>query len=82
MEQISTAQKIIKPSLVEVTGDLLKIVIEGKTYEFQIPTISTRLATASQSQRENFTLSASGYGIHWRELDEDLSIHGLLRMQV
>lgn len=34
----------------------------------------SRLADSSQSQRENFHLSH--FGIHWTELDEDLSFDG------
>lgn len=34
-----------------------------------------RLADASDSQRRNFTLSR--YGIHWPEIDEDLSFAGM-----
>lgn len=34
-----------------------------------------RLAHATQEQRKNFSLSR--YGIHWPELDEDLSFAGL-----
>lgn len=33
-----------------------------------------RLKNASSEQRTNFTLSP--YGIHWEELDEDLSFEG------
>lgn len=35
-----------------------------------------RLLNASPAQREAFELSA--FGIHWEELDEDISIEGLL----
>lgn len=38
-----------------------------------------RLLAASPSQLENWENSAGGYGIHWPDLDEDLSTHGLLR---
>jgi Protein of unknown function (DUF2442) len=27
----------------------------------------------------NFEVSPSGYGIHWPELDEDLSIDGMIK---
>ncbi|PIV53074.1 MAG: DUF2442 domain-containing protein [Elusimicrobia bacterium CG_4_10_14_0_8_um_filter_37_32] len=37
-----------------------------------------KLATASKRQLENFKISPAGYGIHWPELDEDLSVHGFL----
>jgi hypothetical protein len=38
-----------------------------------------RLLHASPSQRERWQISAAGYGIHWPEVDEDLSTEGLLR---
>ncbi|MBF0325694.1 MAG: DUF2442 domain-containing protein [Alphaproteobacteria bacterium] len=38
-----------------------------------------RLLAASSSQREHWELAGGGYGIHWPELDEDLSTEGLLR---
>ncbi len=37
-----------------------------------------RLANAHQQQRENFEISPGGYGIHWPDLDEDLSVKGFL----
>jgi hypothetical protein len=38
-----------------------------------------RLLDATPEQRGKWVLSAAGYGIHWPELDEDLSAEGLLR---
>ncbi|MFM5923016.1 MAG: DUF2442 domain-containing protein [Novosphingobium sp.] len=38
-----------------------------------------RLAGATQAQRANWQTCAGGYGIHWPDLDEDLSTAGLLR---
>ena len=38
-----------------------------------------RLADAERDQLENWEVSAGGFGIHWPELDEDLSTEGLLR---
>jgi hypothetical protein len=38
-----------------------------------------RLLNASESQRKNWRISAAGYGIHWPDVDEDLSTEGLLR---
>jgi len=37
-----------------------------------------RLLHASDPQCANLKVAASGYGIHWPELDEDLSTAGLL----
>lgn len=38
-----------------------------------------RLAGATAKERSNWELSAGSYGIHWPDLDEDLSSEGLLR---
>jgi hypothetical protein len=38
-----------------------------------------RLLDATRSQRENWKIAGGGYGIHWPDLDEDLSTEGLLR---
>lgn len=38
-----------------------------------------RLLKATPAQRLGWEKSGAGYGIHWPELDEDLSTEGLLR---
>ena len=38
-----------------------------------------RLLEASREERDNWQISAAGFGIHWPDLDEDLSTEGLLR---
>ena len=38
-----------------------------------------RLANATAEQRNNWKISGAGLGIHWPEIDEDLSTEGLLR---
>jgi hypothetical protein len=38
-----------------------------------------RLAEASSRERRSWVLIGSGIGIHWRALDEDISVEGLLR---
>lgn len=38
-----------------------------------------RLLHATPQQRSNCVIAGAGYGIHWPELDEDLSVEGLLR---
>lgn len=38
-----------------------------------------RLSTATSAQRNNWELAGGGYGIHWPDLDEDLSTEGLLK---
>ncbi len=38
-----------------------------------------RLLHATADQRRNFELLGEGEGIHWPDIDEDLSVAGLLR---
>jgi hypothetical protein len=38
-----------------------------------------RLFNANNLQRKNWKISGGGYGIHWPDIDEDLSAEGLLR---
>jgi hypothetical protein len=38
-----------------------------------------RLLHADQDQRRNWRLVGDGQGIHWPDVDEDISVSGLLR---
>ena len=38
-----------------------------------------RLLDATAAQCNNWKIAGGGYGIHWPEIDEDLSSEGLLR---
>jgi uncharacterized protein DUF2442 len=38
-----------------------------------------RLANATPEQRNHWKIAGGGYGIHWPEIDEDLSTEGMLR---
>ncbi|HKU91789.1 MAG TPA: DUF2442 domain-containing protein [Sphingomicrobium sp.] len=37
-----------------------------------------RLFEATVDQRANWEIAGAGYGIHWPQIDEDLSVEGLL----
>ena len=54
--------------------------IEGKKIKILIEKVSKKLETANEIQRNLFTISPSGYGIHWPLIDEDLSIGALLKV--
>ncbi|HWN74913.1 MAG TPA: DUF2442 domain-containing protein [Candidatus Udaeobacter sp.] len=38
-----------------------------------------KLLHATAEQRNNWKVAGAGYGIHWPDIDEDLSTEGLLR---
>ncbi|MEJ7861533.1 MAG: DUF2442 domain-containing protein [Pyrinomonadaceae bacterium] len=64
---------------VEVTEDVLIVrLMDGRT--ISVPLVwYPRLLHATKKQRKNWRIAGSGYGIHWEEIDEDLSTEGLLR---
>jgi len=64
---------------VETTEDELSVrLMDGRT--ISVPLVwYPRLLNATEEQRKNWRISGSGYGIHWEDLDEDLSTEGLLR---
>ena len=37
-----------------------------------------RLRHATLEQRQDFRISVTGRGLHWEDLDEDISVEGLL----
>ena len=63
---------------ISFSGALMRVTVDGKDYEINLVDKSGRLARASQEQRENVEVSPTGYGLHWPDVDEDLSIDGLI----
>mgnify|MGYP000232907090 CR=1 FL=1 len=64
---------------VQLTDDELIVVLaDGRRLAVPIAWFP-RLLNATESQRRNFELLGEGISIHWPEIDEDLSIAGLLR---
>ncbi len=66
---------------VSFSGRRMLLVVDGREFEIDIARHSKRLAEASPAEREKFVVSPSGYGIHWPDLDEDLSIDGLIGIE-
>ncbi|HAX94583.1 MAG TPA: DUF2442 domain-containing protein [Bacteroidales bacterium] len=60
-----------------ITDEHLILVIDNQEYKFLLSDISEKLSRASDMERNDFRISPSGYGIHWRLLDEDISLNGL-----
>ncbi len=68
-----------KVKAVRVTEDSLSVdLFDGRTIIVPLAWYP-RLLHASQAQRENRRVCAAGFGIHWPDIDEDLSTEGLLR---
>lgn len=63
---------------VNVTDDTLTVDLEdGRTISVPIGWYP-RLANGTSEERAHWEISGAGYGIHWRDLDEDLGVEGLL----
>ena len=64
---------------VHVTEDTLAVdLADGRTI-IVLLTWYPRLLSATMEQRSHWKVSGAGYGIHWPDLDENLSTEGLLR---
>ncbi len=64
---------------VEITEDTLIVALmDGRTIGVPLAWYP-RLLGASEAQRKNWRIGGGGYGIHWPDVDEDLSTEGLLR---
>ena len=63
---------------ISFTGEIMRLRVDGRDYDIDIGKKLNRLARATPEQRANFEISPSGYGIHWPDVDEDLSIDGLI----
>lgn len=64
------------PAIVSVKvgkNKIIAVMSDGR--EVAIPTAwSIRLSQATLKQLENFRVSPGGYGIHWPDIDEDISV--------
>lgn len=66
---------------VDVTSDALIVELaDGRSVSVPLAWYP-RLLHATESQRSHWQIAGAGYGIHWPELDEDLSIAGILAGQ-
>jgi hypothetical protein len=63
---------------ISFAGSIISLNVDGRHYEVDLAKQSHRLAYATQTQRENVEISPAGYGLHWPDVDEDLSIDGLI----
>lgn len=63
---------------VSVTEDALVVdLVDGRTITVPV-TWYPRLAHGTQAERANWRLIGEGEGIHWPDLDEDISVEGVL----
>lgn len=77
---ISVAEKIKMPAILNTkfTGEVMQVSLSDGRVILVPVAWYPKLANATKKQLENFKISPSGYGIHWPDLDEDLSVLGFL----
>ena len=64
---------------VHFTEDILSVdLVDGRTISVPLAWYP-RLLHASADHRNNWELCGGGFGIHWPDIDEDLSTESLLR---
>ena len=77
---MSTAANIVEPRgmSIEVTDDeILAHLVDGRM--ISIPFVwSWRVSEATQEQRQHFEILGDGQGVHWPEVDEAISVEGML----
>ena len=62
--------------------DLMLIVLNNKKVIQKTISSSPRLAQATNENLNNFRLIADGVGIHWPDVDEDLSLKGFIKEEI
>ena len=76
----SVAATLVLPKIlqVRVTEDSLVVDLEdGRTLTVPLSWYP-RLVHGTPEERQRFEIAGAGYGIHWPDLDEDVSVEGLL----
>jgi len=62
---------------VSVTDELITFrLVDGRMVSVPL-TWSWRLCDATPIQRNNFEIIGDGQGVHWPDIDEDLSVEGM-----
>lgn len=63
---------------VKITSDSLNVDLsDGRTISVPLEWYP-RLVHAAPAERKNWRLIGRGHGIHWEDVDEDISVEGLL----
>jgi len=69
--------RVVNPSN-DAEGCITFELMDGRVVSIPL-SWSWRLQEATPEERQNFEISPSGYGVHWPDVDEDLSARGALR---
>lgn len=63
---------------VQITDEMITArLVDGRVISVPLAW-SWRLSRATPAQRRNFQLIGDGQGVHWPDVDEDISVEGML----
>ena len=63
---------------IRITEDEIIVhLVDGRTISVT-PAWSRRLCEATPDRRNNFEVPGDGRGVHWPDIDEDISVEGML----
>ena len=77
---MNISAKVGEERIADVRFDVERLIVDladGRTIAVPLAWYP-RLLDATPAQRSNWTKAGGGFGIHWPEADEDLSVAGLL----
>lgn len=78
MNSLATRQVEIKATSVRVSDDALIVdLTDGRTVSAPLAWYP-RLLHGTATERDDHQLIGEGLGIHWPQLDEDISVEGIL----
>ncbi len=78
MTTLAVDLRLVSANNVEITEETLTVDLEdGRTISVPVAWYP-RLLIATPEERDNWRLIGKGEGIHWPDLDEDISIENIL----
>lgn len=77
---MNTVALVVEPRISDLRiseAEITAYLIDGRTVSVPLAW-SWRLSEATSEQRNHWEIIGDGIGIHWPEIDEDISIEGML----
>jgi hypothetical protein len=77
---MNTVVNFVEPRIKEIRvtdEEIIADLVDGRTISVPLAW-SWRLSEATPEQRAHFELIGDGLGVHWPDIDEDLSAEGML----
>jgi len=78
---MNTVALIVEPRIADLRvteAEITAYLVDGRTVSVPLAW-SWRLSDATPAQRDHWELVGEGIGVHWPEVDEDISVEGMLQ---